>query len=103
MQRVRLTIYVSDRETWHGAPLYAEIVHRAQRAGLAGATVQHGIEGFGTHRRVHTEHVFRLNDELPMVITIIDEDEPVSEFARDLEDLPLGGMMTLEHVELLEH
>ncbi len=34
--------------------LFIEIVHRAHDAGLAGATVLHGVEGFGASSRIHT-------------------------------------------------
>ena len=44
---LRLTVLVGENDTWHHRPLYSEIVHRAHAAGLAGASVFRGIEGFG--------------------------------------------------------
>src|SRR4051812_45780053 len=44
---VRLTVFVGEDDTWHRKPLYTEIVHRAHAAGLAGASVLRGIEGYG--------------------------------------------------------
>lgn len=44
---LRLTILIGESDLWHHKPVYAEIVHRAHAAGLAGASVFRGIEGFG--------------------------------------------------------
>src|SRR5437016_8720702 len=38
----RLTIFIGENDQFHRKPLYSEIVHRAQAAGLAGATVVRG-------------------------------------------------------------
>lgn len=42
---LRLWICIGADDTWHRRSLAHEIVHRAHDAGLAGATVLHGIEG----------------------------------------------------------
>ncbi len=47
---LRLTILIGEDDVWHHKPLYHEIVHRAHAAGLAGATVLRGIEGYGASR-----------------------------------------------------
>ena len=44
---LRLTIFIGDTDLWHHRPLYHEIVRRAHEAGLAGASVIRGIEGYG--------------------------------------------------------
>ncbi|PSK99793.1 uncharacterized protein DUF190 [Haloactinopolyspora alba] len=42
----RLTVVVGEDGTWHGKPLYSEIVHLAHAAGLAGASVFRGVVGY---------------------------------------------------------
>jgi PII-like signaling protein len=51
---LRLTVFVGESECWHHKPLYVEIVHRARKAGLAGASVFRGVTGYGASSRIHT-------------------------------------------------
>jgi PII-like signaling protein len=62
-----LRIFIGESDTWHGRPLYEAIVHRVREAGLAGATVVRGIEGFGADSRLHTSRILRLSEDLPIV------------------------------------
>ena len=97
---LRLTIFVGESDTWHHKPLYSEIVHRAHQAGLAGATVIRGIEGYGKASRIHTTHLFRLSEDLPMVITITDDESLVREFLPRLDELGFSGLVVLDETEI---
>ena len=46
-----LRIFIGESDRYAGMPLYEWIVSEAQKAGLAGATVLRGIEGFGGKKR----------------------------------------------------
>lgn len=96
---LRLSIFVGEGDIWHHKPLYAEIVHRAHKTGLAGATVLRGIEGFGASSRIHTAHLFRLSQDLPLLIVIVDAEERIREFLPQLDELVTNGMVTLDEVE----
>src|SRR5436189_4774297 len=74
---VRLSIFVGEGDLWHHKPVYAEIVHRAHKAGLAGATVVRGLEGFGASSRIHGPHLFRLSEDLPLLVVIVDTEERI--------------------------
>ncbi|MGW4526491.1 DUF190 domain-containing protein [Amycolatopsis sp. NPDC004378] len=100
---LRLSIFVEQTDQWHHKPLYAEIVHRAHQAGLAGATVIRGVEGFGATSRVHTEHLFRLSDDLPLLILIADEEDRVRRFLPQLDELDLSGLVALDPVEAIRY
>ena len=50
----RLTVMVGESDQAHHHPVYTEIVHRAHKAGLAGASVFRGIEGYGKSNHIHT-------------------------------------------------
>jgi PII-like signaling protein len=43
----RLSIYLGNPDTHQHPAVSGEILHRAHRAGLAGATTLQGVEGYG--------------------------------------------------------
>ena len=96
---LRLTVLVKADDRWHHRPLWVEIVHRAHRAGLAGASVFHGIEGFGASRTIHTSRILDLGDDLPCSIVVVDVEERVRAFLPELEELVGDGLVLLDRVE----
>lgn len=98
---LRLSIFVGSCDVWHHRSLYAEIVHRAHHAGLAGATVLRGIEGFGATSVIHRPHLFRLSDDLPLLIVIADEEDRIRSFLPQLDELDISGLITLDEVEVV--
>ena len=88
----RLTILVDEADHWHHRPLYAEIVHRAHRDGLAGATVLRGVEGFAALSAIHTSHLFALGEHLPVVIIIVDDHQRIRAFVDSLEEMMHKGV-----------
>jgi PII-like signaling protein len=100
-QAARLTILVKEDAQWHHRPLYTEIVHRAHQAGLAGASVLRGIEGFGRSQHIHTSRILSLAEGLPCAIVIVDTEERIDRFLPELDGLLTAGMAVLDRVEVL--
>ncbi|MET8452329.1 DUF190 domain-containing protein [Streptomyces sp. NPDC005209] len=98
-----LTIFVDDTDTWHHTPLFTEIVHRAHRAGLAGATVFRGVEGFGSSSIVHTTRLLSMADNLPAAVVIVDEEERIRSFLPELEELSIEGLVIVHEVEVVRY
>jgi uncharacterized protein len=99
---LRLTVHLADGEQFHHRAVYTEIVHRAHRAGLAGASVFRGMEGFGRNSRlIHTTRLLDLADNLPLLVVIIDTPERVRAFIPQLREVSPHSLVTVEDVEII--
>ncbi|RKT16574.1 hypothetical protein BX285_0914 [Streptomyces sp. 1114.5] len=100
---LRLTVLVGESDRWHHRPLYSEVVHRARAAGLAGASVFRGIEGFGASSLVHTTRLLSLSEDLPVAVVIVDEEERVRAFLPQLDGLVAEGLVLLDRCEVVTY
>ena len=95
-----LRIFIGETDTHDGRPLYQAIVEALRVEGLAGATVLRGIEGFGKSSRLHTAHILRLSEDLPIVIECVDTSEKIEAILPTLDAMIGDGLVTLERVEV---
>jgi PII-like signaling protein len=100
---LRATIFIGEHDTWHHRPLYSEIVHRAHRAGLAGASVFRGVEGFGASSLIHTSRILSLSEDLPVAVVIVDTEERVRDFLPQLDELVAEGLVVLDDCEVVRY
>ncbi|MCK8437189.1 DUF190 domain-containing protein [Streptomyces sp. D2-8] len=100
---LRLTVFIGESDTWHHKPLYSEIVHRAHTAGLAGASVFRGIEGFGGSSLIHTSRLLSLSEDLPVAVVIVDTEPRVRAFLPQLDELVTEGLVTLDDCEVMRY
>jgi PII-like signaling protein len=99
----RLTIFVGESDRHGHTPLATEIVHRAHQAGLAGATVLRGVEGYGASNHIHTTRILSLSDDLPMIVVIVDADERIQAFLPELDELITEGLVIVDDVEVVKY
>ena len=100
--QLQLSVLVSEHARFHHHPLYSEIVHRAHKSGLAGASVFRGVEGFGHSHHVHAERLLDVSSHLPVLVVVVDRESKVREFVAQLADItPLAMLVTLSPVEVL--
>lgn len=99
----RLTIIVGEADQWRHRPLYAEIVHRAHAAGLAGATVLRGIEGFGATSRVHTGRLVSLSSDLPVCVLVVDAADRIDAFLPQLDEIGVEGLVVRDEVTVVSY
>jgi len=100
---VRLTIFIGEDDRWHHKPLYHEIVHRAHQAGLAGASVLRGVEGYGASSRIHTTRLLSLSEDLPIAVIIVDREDRIRAFLPQLDELVAEGLVILDPVEVIRY
>ena len=100
---LRLTIFIGEDDVWHHKPLYHEVVRRAHQAGLAGASVLRGIEGYGASSRVHTTRLLSLSQDLPIAVVIVDQADRVRAFLLELDELVTEGLVIVDPVEVIRY
>lgn len=99
----RLTVHLGESDRSHGRARSSEIVRRARDAGLAGATVVRGLEGFGASQVLHTTRLVSLSDDLPVLVVMIDVPERIDAFLPVLDELIDGGLVVREEVEVIKY
>jgi len=99
----RLTIFIGESDRVGHTPLATEIVQRAHAAGLAGASVFRGVEGYGASNHIHTTRLLSLSDDLPVAVVIVDTDDRVRAFLGELDDLITEGLVILDDVEVVKY
>lgn len=98
-----LRIFIGENDRWQGRPLYQAIVLKARAAGLAGATVLRGLEGFGAKSRIHTARILRLSEDLPIIVEIVDSTEKIAAILPELDTMVEEGLITLENVRVIAY
>ncbi len=101
VEATRLTIYTGDSFRYGHKTLYRAIVEMLHDEGIAGATVLHGIEGYGADKRIHTARILDLSADLPVVIIAIDRSEKIEAVLPRLDAMVDKGVVTTEPVRVI--
>src|SRR5262245_14025531 len=102
-EQVLVRVFVGESDKWQHRPLAIALVERLRKDGFAGATVFHGVAGFGAHSVLHTTHILRLSQDLPVVIEIVDTEERVQQLLPILDEMVKEGLVTMEKVKVLKY
>jgi PII-like signaling protein len=97
-----LVIYVDETDLWGTVTLYEAIVRRLRQVGLAGATVHHGIMGFGSHGKVHRKRLFGVSDDRPVVITAVDSESKIRVVLAEIRGMVKEGLVVMLDAEVVE-
>jgi uncharacterized protein len=97
-------IFLGDSDKWHHQPLHRALLERLRREGFAGATVTHGVAGFGAASVIHTASIVDLSSDLPVVIEVIEDQAHVDALMPILDEMLTGGaLVTIEKVRVVKY
>jgi len=96
-----LMIFVDESDQWEDLPLYEAILRRLVKFQIAGATVQAGIMGFGSHNRIHRKRLFGVSDDRPITIMVIDNEEKLRKAIPEIRPLVKEGLLLLTDIEVI--
>jgi PII-like signaling protein len=97
-------IFLGESDQFHHMPLARALLERLRREGFAGATVVHGVAGFGASSVIHTASLVELSSDLPVVIDVIDDEAHVERLLPILDEMVTGGaLVTVERVRVVKY
>jgi uncharacterized protein len=97
-------IFLGESDRWHHTPLSRAILERLRTEGFAGATVIHGIAGFGASSVIHTSSLVELSTDLPVLIEVVEDEAHVDRLLPILDEMVTGGaLVTMEKVRVLKY
>ena len=96
-------IYVGESDQWHGRPLHLALLERLRKEHAAGVTGLRGIAGFGARSVVHTTHILRLSEDLPIVLELVDTPEQIERLLPILDEMVTEGLVTMEKVRVVKY
>jgi PII-like signaling protein len=98
-----IEVYIGESDQWHGKPLAIAMIERLKQAGIAGATVIHGLAGYGAKSRIHTAHILRLSEDLPVMVKIVDTPERAEIALKIAEEMVSGGLITITDTHVVKY
>lgn len=97
-------IFIGDANKWHHQPLDRALLKRLRAEGFAGASVFHGVAGFGAASVIHTANIVDLSADLPVVIEVVDDQEHIDKLLPILDEmLTAGALVTIEKVRVVRY
>jgi PII-like signaling protein len=98
-----MRIFMGEHDKWRDKHLYDAVLESLRAHDIAGATVYRGICGYGAHSRVHKERRMRLSSDLPIMISVIDEESKIRGFLPVLERMLGDGLVALSDIDVIKY
>jgi PII-like signaling protein len=98
-----MRIFIGEEDKWGGKALYDAIVESLRANDLAGVTVYRGICGYGAHRRFHKEKRLSLSRDLPIMLSVVDEETKIRAYLPVLEQMVREGLVVLSDVDVIKY
>ena len=102
-EQVLMRIFIGEADRHGHQSLHQALVQLFRREKLAGATVLRGIQGFGAKSHLHSVHLLRLSQDLPVVIEVVDTQENIDRVLPEINGMVSEGLITMETVRVLRY
>jgi PII-like signaling protein len=96
-----MRIFLGEADRWHDEPLYDAIVKQLRMMEIAGATVYRGIDGYGAKGHSHKKSFFHVSRDLPVMISVIESEEKLSQAAAAVEGMLEDGLIVISDVDIV--
>jgi len=97
-QQILLRIFIGELDKVGHKPLFEAILERSRELGVAGCTVIKGIMGFGASSVIHQDHLFRLSQDSPILLEVVDFREKIHALLDQIRPMLQGALVTEEKV-----
>ncbi len=98
-----MRIFIGESDRWRDKPLHEAIIESLRAHDIAGVTVYRGICGYGAHRRFHKERRLSLSHDLPIILSIVDEESKLRAYLPILEQMVAEGLVVLSDVDVIKY
>ena len=98
-----MRIFIGEDDKWRGKPLHDAIVESLRANDIAGVTVYRGICGYGAHGRFHKEKRMGFSSDLPIMLTVVDEEAKLRKYLPVLEQMVQEGLVVLSDVDVIKY
>jgi PII-like signaling protein len=98
-----MRIFLGEQDRWRGKRLHDAIVESLRAHDIAGATVYRGIAGYGANSRLHKEKRMSLSSDLPVMVSVVDEEARIRAYLPVLEQMLGDGLVVLSDVDVIKY
>jgi PII-like signaling protein len=98
---LKLTTYSGERDTFDGRLLADALIDTYERHAVSASVLFRGIEGFGMKRRLQTQRLLTLSEDLPIVTVAVDARERIEPLLDRVREINGHGVVTLERALLV--
>jgi hypothetical protein len=97
----KLKVFLVEEDEGDHESLYMTILRLLHDAGIAGATVFRGTEGFGERRVIHTAKLEVMSFSLPITIEASDMPEKIDAIAPRVAEILTSGLVEVSRTFIL--
>jgi PII-like signaling protein len=98
----RLTIYLDEKDTFHGKPVYEVLLDIFFKKKIIGVSVFRGVAGYGSDGVVHTAKMLELSTSLPVKIEVVDSEEMINKVLPDVYHVVEKGLVDVTDTNVVK-